>query len=1480
MPLLHKKPFNPNKHPPDLKENEEVFFCRLTLEIFRDYEEFCERVILCNSLVWSCSLTGRSHLTYQEAAASEEKVKRLLKRFPMELRIPVLYLSSLCDRRSLVELAEDVYSFVKDRYFIGETVEVNLSDGQSEPVKCHVLAVNPPNKEEIEKYEEKIVKNGERYPWVPAPLYRYEVERMDTSEEAEVSGVLISRKKSSYTKDKNRLYIKQFVHLENGFWRLKESSNMKYGISKVKFEQIFCGAAPEMNVLKSNNGIEKKKGSVGKKQETINKYFKSSDKKYNIAPKKSPKKSGEFLERRNGGVIRKRRTKKEMEEAHRLGNKFGPKYKSSSVEAKQKEKLEKREKKKNLAEFLKEWNLKREDLECEDLKDLPVPTPVNSKLSNERFGDAVMIMEFLFSFRNILPVKDFFPNGVTFDLVERALIDNEISGPLSDLVHLLLQGIFDLLEQEAEETKDTDVKITPGLVFTRGDADMVSVVKAATVSESWIRKHHSLPLCQLTVDPTTLTEVLRLHFLSSGAAPAKSKTAKWRYQARGGYCNNDDPGVLFKLRKPQIIEKLGQSNICDFSIDEKVSIINCLMEQILTYSTPRDIVEEGCDKARSARIELRSVRAAEVRKGKEEAMRLKAVKKGVEPMLKEKESEKSADAVARELRSGQGAPGKRDLPEILKEIRKALAGAQLAPLGTDRAYRRFWIFSSIPGLFVEEGDDEPGSCLPNGTPYFPSDGEGEEDHLAYIRRLFEESSKDKENVPDRGPLQRLMSPGKRQHLGEKNGDENHLNPEEEDKNHELERSRLICSGDYETCYVHGKSRSKRWSFFDDPSQIDQLINSLNRRGIREKKLRQALIQERDVIITRLATCPADNINQLVSNGAKIFTEVRNKSMKQYDVAAQNYPPGMAIDDIMESSLRDLILETEEKITGGALGYLDVKSRELWRKAIQNKGYDRQCKKLVWGSNISEDDTNIKAEPEPMDEEIKKEDEESRASTPSLDDAPPAVWPGFQDVPQRPVMFDMASAILQIAQGVEHKYLKRPLGLDQKERERGEMKIPTPAMERWEKALMESTTFPQLFLYLSTLENSVLWERSAINASCRICRRMKDPESMLLCDTCNKGHHMYCLKPKLTRIPAGDWHCPRCQRSKPSDKPPTLAKKRRLFSEDSEGEEENLEESICKVCEESGAQLQCGTCDSRLHLGCVVPPMRRVPKSKWFCHDCRNANSLQNTSTSNRKSAGTTEIKEEPEEVDIKWAVKQEQNTNSKSKRSDVSSKKVREREHKEKGAESPKINGYVNGIKRHDPAEDLVEERSSRRKCSKAATAKISQFAKQLRSNYWDADDENGDDEGDTSGSRSRRERRSTRRSEGRKGRDLPLDNAALQEILDVLMHDPDAPPFLRPVARSEAPDYHEIIKRPMDFGTIKHKLNMLSYSKNSDLIADAELLFDNCCLYNEEGSDVYRAGEKLRNLFYNLCKEHNLTIGDNEAVDGEPPVKKLRTVL
>ena len=50
--------------------------------------------------------------------------------------------------------------------------------------------------------------------------------------------------------------------------------------------------------------------------------------------------------------------------------------------------------------------------------------------------------------------------------------------------------------------------------------------------------------------------------------------------------------------------------------------------------------------------------------------------------------------------------------------------------------------------------------------------------------------------------------------------------------------------------------------------------------------------------------------------------------------------------------------------------------------------------------------------------------------------------------------------------------------------------------------------------MCTLESSIIWSKSALNARCRLCRRKGDGEKMLLCDMCDRGHHMYCLKPAV------------------------------------------------------------------------------------------------------------------------------------------------------------------------------------------------------------------------------------------------------------------------------------------------------------------------------------------------------------------------------
>ena len=64
MPLLRKDTFEPCKPDSNLKPEDEVFVCEATKEVFKDYEEFFQRTILCNSLVWSCSITGKKPLPY------------------------------------------------------------------------------------------------------------------------------------------------------------------------------------------------------------------------------------------------------------------------------------------------------------------------------------------------------------------------------------------------------------------------------------------------------------------------------------------------------------------------------------------------------------------------------------------------------------------------------------------------------------------------------------------------------------------------------------------------------------------------------------------------------------------------------------------------------------------------------------------------------------------------------------------------------------------------------------------------------------------------------------------------------------------------------------------------------------------------------------------------------------------------------------------------------------------------------------------------------------------------------------------------------------------------------------------------------------------------------------------------------------------------------------------------------------------------
>ncbi|CAD8202096.1 unnamed protein product [Paramecium pentaurelia] len=72
---------------------------------------------------------------------------------------------------------------------------------------------------------------------------------------------------------------------------------------------------------------------------------------------------------------------------------------------------------------------------------------------------------------------------------------------------------------------------------------------------------------------------------------------------------------------------------------------------------------------------------------------------------------------------------------------------------------------------------------------------------------------------------------------------------------------------------------------------------------------------------------------------------------------------------------------------------------------------------------------------------------------------------------------------------------------------------------------------------------------------------------------------------------------------------------------------------------------------------------------------------------------------------------------------------------------------------------------------------------------------------------------------------------------------------FLEPVDvnRYQIFDYYDIVKNPMDLGTIKSKLQNNSYKCFKEYHIDMLLVFENCALYNKINSEVGQAGVKMK---------------------------------
>lgn len=75
---------------------------------------------------------------------------------------------------------------------------------------------------------------------------------------------------------------------------------------------------------------------------------------------------------------------------------------------------------------------------------------------------------------------------------------------------------------------------------------------------------------------------------------------------------------------------------------------------------------------------------------------------------------------------------------------------------------------------------------------------------------------------------------------------------------------------------------------------------------------------------------------------------------------------------------------------------------------------------------------------------------------------------------------------------------------------------------------------------------------------------------------------------------------------------------------------------------------------------------------------------------------------------------------------------------------------------------------------------------------------------------------------------------------------------FAEAVSEEEAPGYYEVVKKPMDFGTMMKKVAAGDYGDSSaaaSLFEDFLLVFDNCSLYNPADSEVAEEAARVLGL-------------------------------
>ncbi|XP_008102188.3 bromodomain adjacent to zinc finger domain protein 2A isoform X1 [Anolis carolinensis] len=463
-----------------------------------------------------------------------------------------------------------------------------------------------------------------------------------------------------------------------------------------------------------------------------------------------------------------------------------------------------------------------------------------------------------------------------------------------------------------------------------------------------------------------------------------------------------------------------------------------------------------------------------------------------------------------------------------------------------------------------------------------------------------------------------------------------------------------------------------WWWLRDPEELEAVLQVLHPRGIREKALYKHLIKHKD-------------------NLREVYARAANDPIFQTQPKDTNHL--VSLEALAQWSVADRAFEIDLSI----LQWVEELEQRVLMADLQIRGW------------TSPNPDSARSDLEYCEHELKHLEHitiKNRREGPAL---------------QRETNNPLDLAVLRLTdleQNLERRYLREPLWpphevvvekallSDPNNLEAGIPEITyeiTPRMRIWRQTLERCHSAAQVALCICQLECSIAWEKSVVRATCLVCRKGDDDENLLLCDSCDRGCHLYCHRPKMTEVPAGDWFCALCVAQMQGESPDEYS------------------------CQRRGKKRKTGS--SRTFQG----QEELSPRS-------RPAGSQQRSSLT------------------------------------DV----------------PPRYSG------------EGLSPSKRRRVSARGQTA------------------------------------------------DLTFCEIILMEMES---HE-DAWPFLEPVNPRLVPGYRKIIKNPMDFSTMRARLLRGGYTSCEEFAADAALVFDNCKTFNEDESEVGKAGLAMRQFFESRWEE------------------------